>query len=319
MHRGASVPGMISRHLIFLGVISAAALALSACTAQKSDDLARLSSAKASGSAYSRALAKGYEAYAYNRELAGDSAGATLFAKKALRALSGAEVSPEIIPADAKSKAALMAPAIARDKLMQALADPYIDQEPARAAEAVVAFDCWLDLERSGRDLAKLRSCQEEYFESYAALTEHLSGHAAAALKEKNRIEAEALAAKKAAEQKAYAPVPVESTSTIIYFPFDASVPSDTGKELLDEVIKTILKVDDTDVLIHGHADRAGAENYNMALSERRAAYVRGRLIDEGVKQERIQHYGFGESDPKVPTADGVREPYNRRVEIFIQ
>jgi outer membrane protein OmpA-like peptidoglycan-associated protein len=56
-----------------------------------------------------------------------------------------------------------------------------------------------------------------------------------------------------------------------------------------------------------------------MALSLRRADSVRSSLISGGVSADKITVAGRGESEPAVPTADGVREPKNRRVEIILQ
>jgi outer membrane protein OmpA-like peptidoglycan-associated protein len=53
-----------------------------------------------------------------------------------------------------------------------------------------------------------------------------------------------------------------------------------------------------------------------MNLSQRRAQAVSNRLVELGVPRERIEPAARGEEDPLVPTADGVREPQNRRIEI---
>src|SRR5947208_16753017 len=68
-----------------------------------------------------------------------------------------------------------------------------------------------------------------------------------------------------------------------------------------------------------GHTDTSGPEAYNMALSLRRANAVKDALVREGVPAQAITVIGRGESQLLVPTADGVREPQNRRVEIVIQ
>ncbi len=67
-----------------------------------------------------------------------------------------------------------------------------------------------------------------------------------------------------------------------------------------------------------GHADRAGSDAYNMKLSQRRADAVRAALIRQGVPASQISVAAKGESAPLVATADGVREPQNRRVEIVL-
>jgi OmpA-OmpF porin, OOP family len=68
--------------------------------------------------------------------------------------------------------------------------------------------------------------------------------------------------------------------------------------------------------VIAGHADRSGPEAYNQALSERRAQSVAQALGQRGIPTSTMRVQGHGEADPRVRTADGVREPQNRRVEI---
>ncbi|MDY0240902.1 MAG: OmpA family protein, partial [Rhodospirillaceae bacterium] len=55
---------------------------------------------------------------------------------------------------------------------------------------------------------------------------------------------------------------------------------------------------------------------YNMALSLRRANAVKAELVKLGIPANEISVVGKGKADPLVPTADGVREPQNRRVQI---
>ncbi len=69
-------------------------------------------------------------------------------------------------------------------------------------------------------------------------------------------------------------------------------------------------------VVLAGHADRSGSAQYNVGLSQRRADAVRSYLAGRGVADGAIRTEAFGESRPLVETADGVREPQNRRVEI---
>ena len=68
--------------------------------------------------------------------------------------------------------------------------------------------------------------------------------------------------------------------------------------------------------MLAGHADRSGSSQYNVGLSQRRADAVRSYMTARGVADTRISTEAFGESQPRVPTADGVRELQNRRVEI---
>ena len=68
-----------------------------------------------------------------------------------------------------------------------------------------------------------------------------------------------------------------------------------------------------------GHADRSGSDQYNMGLGLRRANAVKAELIKDGVPAANIVILSRGETMPLVQTADGVREPQNRRVEIVLQ
>jgi outer membrane protein OmpA-like peptidoglycan-associated protein len=73
-----------------------------------------------------------------------------------------------------------------------------------------------------------------------------------------------------------------------------------------------------TRVVVVGHADLSGSPAYNVRLSERRAKAVADALVGLGVNQGALQVDWKGESQPAVPTADGVKEPLNRRSTIDI-
>ena len=68
-----------------------------------------------------------------------------------------------------------------------------------------------------------------------------------------------------------------------------------------------------------GHADRSGSDAYNVELSRRRAEAVASLLASAGIPRASITTDARGEEQPRVPTADGVREPQNRRVEITVR
>ena len=67
-----------------------------------------------------------------------------------------------------------------------------------------------------------------------------------------------------------------------------------------------------------GHADRAGGNMYNQSLSERRAEAIESLMVSRGISDASIATRAEGEESPRVPTADGVRELQNRRVEILV-
>jgi outer membrane protein OmpA-like peptidoglycan-associated protein len=67
---------------------------------------------------------------------------------------------------------------------------------------------------------------------------------------------------------------------------------------------------------ITGHTDRSGSDSYNDALSRSRAEAVAARMQASGLSASALTVSGRGEAEPKVSTADGERNPTNRRVEI---
>jgi outer membrane protein OmpA-like peptidoglycan-associated protein len=103
----------------------------------------------------------------------------------------------------------------------------------------------------------------------------------------------------------------------IVFFDWDKSDITPEAASILDNAISNYQNCGNSQVMLAGHADRSGSASYNVGLSQRRAdavkAYLSGRGISDGV----ISTEAFGESRPRVETADGVRELQNRRVEIM--
>jgi outer membrane protein OmpA-like peptidoglycan-associated protein len=105
----------------------------------------------------------------------------------------------------------------------------------------------------------------------------------------------------------------------LVFFDFDKASITPEADRVIRQAAQTAKQANVPLIIATGHADRAGSDKYNQALSERRARAVRDILVSEGLSQNQIQVSGKGESQPLVPTADGVREPQNRRVEIVLQ
>ncbi len=74
-----------------------------------------------------------------------------------------------------------------------------------------------------------------------------------------------------------------------------------------------------TKLTVTGHTDTHGSDAYNMRLSKRRAVTVQQELMHDGVPAGEIAIFAKGKHDLLVPTADGVKEPQNRRVQIVFE
>ena len=109
---------------------------------------------------------------------------------------------------------------------------------------------------------------------------------------------------------------PSSGHSYMVFFDFDRAVVTDTAATTIRQAANDAKAGHATRLNVTGHADRSGGDDYNMALSLRRANAVKDVLVREGIPAAQIAVVGRGESQPLVQTADGVREPQNRRVEI---
>lgn len=103
-----------------------------------------------------------------------------------------------------------------------------------------------------------------------------------------------------------------------ILFAVDRAVLQDQAKANLTDLAKILNKYDDTVILIEGHTDATGSEEYNLDLSKKRAQAVANQLSTNGVLASRFTLMGYGESQPVASneTAEGRQE--NRRVEVAI-
>jgi OOP family OmpA-OmpF porin len=107
--------------------------------------------------------------------------------------------------------------------------------------------------------------------------------------------------------------------SFMVFFDWDRSNLSAQALTTIRQAAQAFKAKGNARITATGHTDTSGPENYNMALSLRRANAVKDALVREGVPAAAIAVIGRGEQGLLVPTPDGVREPQNRRVEIVIQ
>ena len=101
-----------------------------------------------------------------------------------------------------------------------------------------------------------------------------------------------------------------------MFFDFDKSNITPEAATILDNAVSAYRNCNNVPIMLAGHADRSGSQSYNVGLSQRRNESVRAYLTSRGISAGAISSEAFGESAPRVDTADGVRELQNRRVEI---
>ncbi len=278
-----------------------------------------------SGTVFMNSLHQGYEALSQERTWATDLLDGEHFNHKARRSARRSSVMPdeimdrELLEADIPDlSAALVRLRTAYDRGGRTIA-------PEFAATAQVSFDCWIEAAEGTnpeigfrthsawrqKDIERCRGQFEKTMSDLEAVTSFRltefrkpTGSAAAPAPAPMPMPAPQIAA---------APEPFT-----VYFAFDSAAVDAAGNGVIDDAVATADDLGIVDFSITGHADRSGAEDYNLQLSLLRADAVRSALIARGVKEGGISVAGRGEAEPAVPTADGVREPANRRVEIIL-
>ena len=118
---------------------------------------------------------------------------------------------------------------------------------------------------------------------------------------------------------KTLATLPERPAFFLLYFVTATDALTDESKAELGRMLAELKRRQAPDILVIGHTDRVGADDQNDRLSLQRAERVKADLASQGIPVDRIRAAGRGEREPLVPTADGVDEPRNRRVEINVR
>src|SRR3954454_3473870 len=113
-------------------------------------------------------------------------------------------------------------------------------------------------------------------------------------------------------------PPPVQRKVFLVFFDWDRYTITPEGMGILQQAAAAFRAGGSVQIQVTGYTDRSGSPGYNQRLSERRASAVATALEGLGVPRSQMIVSGRGENDNRVPTADGVREPQNRRVEIVV-
>ncbi|GAB2837931.1 OmpA family protein [Ferruginibacter profundus] len=103
-----------------------------------------------------------------------------------------------------------------------------------------------------------------------------------------------------------------------VYFDFNQATITANSKLALDKLVKIFNEYPETNILVEGHTDDKGTENYNLTLSQKRADAVGNYLKANGIAASRLTIKWYGESQPKVDNTTDANRAENRRVEFGI-
>ena len=110
----------------------------------------------------------------------------------------------------------------------------------------------------------------------------------------------------------------VLSFKSDFYFDVDSAVLKPGGYKDIDRSAVILNRYPETSLLVEGHTDSTGSEDYNLKLSEKRAMAIQNELISQNVDPARIQILGFGEAKPIADNNTESGRQLNRRVEVVI-
>ena len=108
-------------------------------------------------------------------------------------------------------------------------------------------------------------------------------------------------------------PAPPPAREFTVYFDFNSVTLTPEARAVVKQAAATARSAPMTHITVTGHTDTVGSAETNQRLSERRAAVVRDELVKNGVPADEIVARGVGKNELAVPTAEGVKEPRNRR------
>lgn len=295
-----------------LATAMTAALFLGACgllaDGGRRNDLAKL---KPSGTTFNSYLAQEYlELSTYEEKVEFDWQDSDDWAKKGLDAAANKAVLPEDpnsskwngsfpllgegLPAAAKGPLTA-----ARQRLMSALDRSGRDKAPKAAARAQVMYDCWVEEEEESWQKDRIAYCKGEFEKALAEVERALQPAPAPAA--------------------APAPAPAAPANFIVYFDFNSDKLNPAALKVVDDAAAAYKARGRANITLAGHTDKSGSSAYNQRLSKRRADAVLSALVARGIPANVVTEQAFGEDRPAVPTADGVKEARNRRVEITLR
>jgi len=104
-----------------------------------------------------------------------------------------------------------------------------------------------------------------------------------------------------------------------IHFPHDSAKITPAAAAILDKAVTTLQRRSSIKVEVAAHTDSSASDEYNQALSDRRAASVMSYLQSHGISASRLSSKGYGESQPVATNATKEGRAHNRRVELRVK
>ena len=258
---------------------------------------------------FAAALQTGYATLAREELAESDFGDAETFAARALAAASGKPPTPENFDTRKIPAEKLPALAEARTKLLAALDNGARISTPGQAANAQLAFDCWMQEQEENFQPSDIAACHDRFT---AALRVIESKPLASAAPDRPRPKQTATLASLKTPMRPG----LLATRFVIYFDLDTASLVPGSESEVTRAAAAARRSGAAMVWVTGHTDRSGSERHNMTLSRARAQEVVRALRRLGLPEIGVATQAYGEEKPLVQTKDGKVEARNRRVEI---
>jgi outer membrane protein OmpA-like peptidoglycan-associated protein len=254
--------------------------ALAACGTvvdQFDDKYERAQQAEMKGTEFDRKLYEGYMEAAGRERAEYDWPASRRFAIKALDAAEGQRTAPDSLRDHSVPSESVAELTEARMQLVAALYSGAAGLKSDDAAQAQVAFDCWIQEAVEDHQPEDIAECRDAFYAAMAAL-----------------------------KRQPY----------LVYFPLGSADVDDDGKMLVNKAADAVKSGFTGKIEVVGHADQVGPSKVNMSLSQKRADEIKRLLEQAGVPEDKIETVGRGDTAPKVAASAGAPEAGNRRAEI---
>lgn len=298
-----------------LMTLTAATVLVSACSmADSYSEVKALNQAQAGGSPFTQQLTAEYRAYSnYLLKDMMDYADSLHFARKGLASAKGQNVMPEAVSDWRLNQGQEAELGQARNRLVSAIDRGAREVIPGKTAVAQARYDCWIEqTEASVNDSGKKdkTDCKGQFMAAMQEVEAAIPAAAPAA--------PEALPEPVGMVEAAPQPMDIKEAMYLVFFDFDKSTVGEGGFSVIDQVVTEVKNRGVKNINVVGHADTSGSNAYNQRLAQRRAETVKRELASRGVAAN-VSTNSRGESELLVQTADGVREPANRRAVITFE
>lgn len=243
------------------------------------------------GSSFAKDSYTEYLTLAKSEEGQGDHSSAKHYLTKAGLSADGKEVGPDdpaLRNIDGPEEAPIKS---GYGKLNAALKSGAADRKPAEAAKAQAMLDCWMEQAEEGYQHDHIKACRTGFEKSLAALGDT------------------ATSADKA--------MPPSGSPFTVNFEFDSTKLTDQSQSEMAKILEKVSVYKPTSITITAHTDLVGGEQYNEALSKKRAAALKAELETAGAGATAVVADGVGTADPAVKTEKASLQ--NRRAVIVFQ